>query len=94
MPHNEFAPFIYQTFLFGFPLIGVYFNFKGQVQKQENRMTVLETENKHMKEAIAQNARRLDDHAKQNQALVAMTEQLKHLTADVQELKDLIKEVK
>lgn len=47
-----------------------------------------------LEQIMADHTRRLDDHDKQNQALVAMTEQMKNLTEDVRELKTMIKERK
>lgn len=63
--------------------IGIYFHLKGDVQSQEKRMTVIEEGQKHLKEQIELNVKRLDNHDEQNRVLIALTEQVKALSEDI-----------
>lgn len=71
---------------------GFYNVLKAKSIEQATKINTLELKNSFLEQTIKDHTRRLDDHDKQNQALVAMTEQMKNLTEDVRELKTMIKE--
>ncbi|HEP7750531.1 TPA: hypothetical protein VDI93_001841, partial [Streptococcus pyogenes] len=52
---------------------------------------LLQSEVEHLKIVTRQNARRLEEHAEQNKTLITMTEQIKNLTDDVKDLKDMMR---
>ena len=71
---------------------GFYNALKDKSIEQATEINTLELKISFLEQTIKDHTRRLDDHDKQNQALVAMTEQMKNLTEDVRELKTMIKE--
>lgn len=71
---------------------GFYNVLKAKSIEQATKINTLELKVSFLERSIKEHNRRLDDHDKQNKALVAMTEQMKNLTEDVRELKTLIKE--
>ena len=71
---------------------GFYNVMKAKSIEQATKINTLELKISFLEQAIKEHTRRLDDHDKQNQVLVAMTEQMKNLTEDVRELKTMIKE--
>lgn len=71
---------------------GFYSVLKAKSIEQATKINTLELKISFSEQIIKEHTRRLDDHDKQNQALVAMTEQMKNLTEDVRELKTMIKE--
>ena len=71
---------------------GFYNVLKAKSIEQATKVNTLELKISFLEQTIKNHTRRLDDHDKQNQALVAMTEQMKNLTEDVRELKTMIKE--
>ena len=71
---------------------GFYNVLKAKSIEQATEINTLELKISFLEQTIKDHTRRLDDHDKQNQALVAMTEQIKNLTEDVRELKTMIKE--
>ena len=71
---------------------GFYNVLKAKSIEQATKDNTLELKISFLEQTIKDHTRRLDDHDKQNQALVAMTEQMKNLTEDVRELKTMIKE--
>ena len=71
---------------------GFYNVLKAKSIEQVTKINTLELKTSFLKQTIKDHTRRLDDHDKQNKALVAMTEQMKNLTEDVRELKTMIKE--
>lgn len=71
---------------------GFYNVLKAKSIEQATKINTLELKISFLEQTIKEHTRRLDDHDKQNQALVAMTEQMKNLTEDVRELKTMIKE--
>lgn len=71
---------------------GFYNVLKAKSIEQATKLNTLELKISFLEQTIKEHTRRLDDHDKQNQALVAMTEQMKNLTEDVRELKTMIKE--
>ena len=71
---------------------GFYNVLKTKSIEQATNVNTLELKISFLEQSIKDHTRRLDDHDKQNQALVAMTEQMKNLTEDVRELKTMIKE--
>lgn len=71
---------------------GFYNVLKAKSIEQATNVNTLELKISFLEQSIKDHTRRLDDHDKQNQALVAMTEQMKNLTEDVRELKTIIKE--
>ena len=71
---------------------GFYNALKAKSIEQATNVNTLELKISFLEQSIKDHTRRLDDHDKQNQALVAMTEQMKNLTEDVRELKTMIKE--
>ena len=73
---------------------GFYSVLKSKSIEQATKINTLELKISFNEQIIKEHTRRLDDHDKQNQALVAMTEQMKNLTEDVRELKTMIKERK
>nr|DAS92539.1 MAG TPA: hypothetical protein [Caudoviricetes sp.] len=73
---------------------GFYSVLKAKSIEQATKINTLELKISFSEQIIKEHTRRLDDHDKQNQALVAMTEQMKNLTEDVRELKTMIKERK
>ncbi|HFX4000166.1 hypothetical protein GE023_005050 [Streptococcus canis] len=73
---------------------GFYSVLKAKSIEQATKINTLEMKITFLEQIMADHTRRLDDHDKQNQALVAMTEQMKNLTEDVRELKTMIKERK
>lgn len=90
-----------QLVVFIIPLIGVYFAFHNDVQKQksdlvkqENRLTLMEKDIEHLKEQVNLNVKRLDNHDEQNRVLIALTEQVKNLSEDIKRIeKKLEKEI-
>ena len=71
---------------------GFYNVLKAKSIEQATEVNTLELKISFLEQTIKDHTRRLDDHDKQNQALVAMTEQMKNLTENVRELKTMIKE--
>ena len=71
---------------------GFYNVLKAKSIEQATNVNTLELKISFLEQSIKDHTRRLDDHDKQNQALIAMTEQMKNLTEDVRELKTIIKE--
>lgn len=71
---------------------GFYNVLKAKSIEQATKINTLELKISFLEQTIKEHTRRLDDHDKQNQALVAMTEQMKSLTEDVRELKAMFKE--
>ena len=71
---------------------GFYNVLKAKSIEQATNVNTLELKISFLEQSIKDHTRRLDDHDKQNRALVAMTEQMKNLTEDVRELKTIIKE--
>ena len=71
---------------------GFYNVLKAKSIEQATKINTLELKNSFLEQTIKEHTRRLDDHDKQNQVLVAMTEQMKNLTEDVRELKIMFKE--
>lgn len=86
----------YQTLItiggFVITVYGFYNVLKAKSIEQATKVNALELKISFLGQTIKDHTRRLDDHDKQNQALVAMTEQIKNLTEDVKELKCMIKE--
>ena len=77
---------------FASTVYGFYNVLKAKSIEQATKVNTLELKISFLEQTIKNHTRRLDDHDKQNQALVAMTEQMKNLTEDVRELKTMIKE--
>ena len=77
---------------FAITVYGFYNVLKAKSIEQATNVNTLELKISFLEQTIKNHTRRLDDHDKQNQALVAMTEQMKNLTEDVRELKTMIKE--
>ena len=77
---------------FAITVYGFYNVLKAKSIEQATKVNTLELKISFLEQTIKNHTRRLDDHDKQNQALVAMTEQMKNLTEDVRELKTMIKE--
>ncbi|QNF80531.1 DUF7365 family protein [Streptococcus pyogenes] len=73
------------------PIGGIYTLFNAQSLKHEPDITLLQSEVEHLKIVTRQNARRLEEHAEQNKTLITMTEQIKNLTDDVKDLKDMMR---
>lgn len=73
--------------LFGIALYGFYNTLKTNAIKQATEIALLQTEVMYLKKSAEEHNRRLDDHDNQNKALVALTEQIKSLSSDVQDLK-------
>ena len=86
----------YQTLItlvcFVITVYGFYNVLKAKSIEQATKINTLELKIDFLDQTLQTHTRRLDDHDKQNQALVAMTEQMKNLTEDVRELKTMIKE--
>lgn len=73
------------------PIISLYFSNKSRIKESENRMTVLEMEVKHLSKRVNHNVGRLDKHDEQTRATLALVEQVRHLTATVEEVKQDVK---
>ena len=69
---------------------GFYNLLRAKSIEQATKINSLELRLGFLEQQTKDHTRRLDDHDKQNQALVAMTEQIKNLTEDVKELKIMI----
>lgn len=69
---------------------GFYNVLRAKSIEQATKINSLELRLGFLEQQTKDHTRRLDDHDKQNQALVAMTEQIKNLTEDVKELKIMI----
>lgn len=77
---------------FAITVYGFYNVLKTKSIEQATKINTLELKVSFLEQTVSNNIRRLDDHDKQNQALVQMTEQIKNLTEDVRELKVMFKE--
>ena len=62
---------------------GFYNVLKAKSIEQATDVNTLELKISFLEQTIKDHTRRLDDHDKQNQALVAMTEQMKNLTESI-----------
>ena len=69
---------------------GFYNVLRAKSIEQATKINSLDLRLGFLEQQTKDHTRRLDDHDKQNQALVAMTEQIKNLTEDVKELKIMI----
>lgn len=77
---------IIKTVLFFLPLLGIYLSFKGNVVRQENRLTLLEKDVENLKIQVGSNIKRLNDYEKQTLVLVQLTEQVKSLSEDIKRI--------
>ena len=75
---------------FAITVYGFYNVLRAKGIEQATKINSLELRLGFLEQQTINHARRLDDHDKQNQALVAMTEQIKNLTEDVKELKIMV----
>lgn len=61
-----------------------------KMTRQENRSTVLEKDIESLKEFKESANRRLDNHDKQNEAILVLAEQVKNMGDDIRDLKQVI----
>lgn len=87
------AEIVYTIIIFGIALAGVFFNFKGRVEKTENRITKIEMALEYLVKNVETNVERLNDHDKQQQVMIALVQQVNVLTDDMSELKADVKQL-
>ena len=75
-------------------IVAIYGKFKADVIIQEKRLTVLEKDNEYAKEFQRTASKRLDNHDKQNEALVRMNTSLEYLTEKVDAIDKRLEELK
>ncbi|HEL2057771.1 TPA: hypothetical protein TY768_000939 [Streptococcus suis] len=73
------------------PIAMLYFTNKARIKDAEHRQTVLEMTVKHLEEKVEHNVDRLDKHDEQSRATYSLIEQVKHLTASVEEVRRDVK---
>lgn len=91
MPTNLKADFLVWLITIAVPVVGLYFSNKGKIKEAEHRLTVIEIKLENALEKVNHNAERLDNHDEQNKSLLIFAEQLRNLTEDVKELKNIVK---
>ena len=64
-------------------LLGVYGRFKGDIVSAEKRLTIIEKDIENLEEFKRSATLRLDNHDKQNEALIQMKTSLEYLTEKV-----------
>lgn len=70
--------------------LGIYGSFKSTIIAQEKRLVVLEKDIENLKEFKGSATQRLNNHEEQNKTILVLAEQIKGLSEDVRELKQLI----
>ncbi len=75
---------------FAITVYGFYTMLKAKSIEQATKVNTLDLKISFLEQTIKNHTRRLDDHDKQNQALLVLAEQVKTLSEDVKELKILI----
>ena len=87
----QFRPDQVYTFVaFVSSVLGMWSILSAKMTKQENRNTVLEKDIENLKEFKESANRRLDNHDKQNEAILVLAEQVKNMGDDVRDLKRVI----
>ena len=87
----QFRPEHVYTFVaFVSSILGMWSILSAKMTKQENRNTVLEKDIEHLKEFKESANHRLNNHDKQNEALLVLAEQVKNMSDDVRDLKLVI----
>ena len=81
---------IYLYVAFVSSVLGMWSILSAKMTKQENRNTVLEKDIESLKEFKESANRRLDNHDKQNEAILVLAEQVKSMGDDVRDLKRVI----
>ena len=71
-------------------VLGMWSILSAKMTKQENRNTILEKDVEHLKEFKESANRRLNNHDKQNEALLVLAEQVKNMSEDIRDLKRVI----
>lgn len=70
----------------------IYNSFEKKSVLQATMIEQLKLKVAFLEERTNKHSIRLDDHDKQNQALMAMTQEIRHMSEDIRELKVTIKE--
>lgn len=71
-------------------LLGIYGRFKGDIIAGEKRSTVIEKDIENLNEFKRSATQRLNSHEEQNKAILVLAEQVKSLSEDVRDLKNII----
>ncbi|MFL4425299.1 hypothetical protein QFE98_06950 [Streptococcus uberis] len=74
-------------------IVTLYNMFNNKSIKQATEITLLKSETEHAKTDIRTLNRRMESVEQQSRAIIVMAEQIKNLTGDVKELKDIVKEI-
>ena len=87
----QFKPeHIYTFIAFISSILGMWSTLSAKMTRQENRSTVLEKDIENLKEFKESANRRLDNHDKQNEAILVLAEQVKNMGDDIRDLKQVI----
>ena len=87
----QFKPeHIYTFIAFASSILGMWSTLSAKMTRQENRSTVLEKDIESLKEFKESANRRLDNHDKQNEAILVLAEQVKNMGDDIRDLKRVI----
>lgn len=87
----QFKPeHIYTFIAFASSILGMWSTLSAKMTRQENRSTVLEKDIESLKEFKESANRRLDNHDKQNEAILVLAEQVKNMGDDIRDLKQVI----
>ena len=87
----QFRPEHVYTFIaFVSSTIGMWSTLSAKMTRQENRSTILEKDIENLKEFKESANRRLDNHDKQNEAILVLAEQVKNMGDDIRDLKQVI----
>lgn len=76
---------------FGVGIMTIYNMFNSKSIKQATDITLLKSEVEHLKVDARQLNRRMETVEQQNQTLQVLSEQIKNLTSDINELKSTLK---
>ncbi|AGM99857.1 DUF7365 family protein [Streptococcus iniae] len=83
--------FIYSAVGFGVGIMTIYNMFNSKSIKQATDITLLQSEVEHLKVDARQLNRRMETVEQQNQTLQVLSEQIKNLTSDINEIKSTLK---
>ncbi|VTS32498.1 phage holin [Streptococcus porcinus] len=84
---------IFGVVSFGVGIMTIYNMFNSKSIKQATDITLLKSEVEHLKVDARQLNRRMETVEQQNQTLQVLSEQIKNLTSDINEIKSTLKGV-
>lgn len=73
--------------------LGIFAFFQGRMTSTEKRLTILEEKNKQQDKELTEIKKRLDNHDKQNEALIRLTTEITNLSEKVEKIDNKLEEL-